>query len=833
MKNFHLYFKRIFACILFFGLSFAFINNAKAVFATEEALKIIKVGENDVVDDMVNISHIIVGEEIDLELTITGSGTIEVYFSRRPDTCSWLELTSENHLKGTPTIAGTFGINVHAKNEYGDHDILIWLFVYNVEDAPVITTESLPKAYVNSRYYQDIEFTGYNQSFGVSVEGAEWLIGYESGAFGVIEGTPTQAGTYAVTVAIDNGAGIARKTYSIEVLDETLAPEVVISGFEINDEYSSINESNEINVVEGKGVNVQFFATGTNTSTNPLVWSVADGSTLPTGLSFSDDGLLSGTVGTDIVTSGQCKYIYVTFEVYNLMADGVTKQKTSKQIIIVVWKNECITGIEVPSTEITVSRGGKRQLSATVTGYGDFDSGVVWSLGTTNSLNTTIDENGLLTIGLDETKETIIVRVESKADNYYYKLIVATVSDHNHDMKYVPAVKETCTKNGNIAYYVCESCGLKFAEIEAINELTDEQITIPAHHTLSDLIERVEPNCSVEGTVDHYDCTVCLKHFDAEGNELLDISIPTNDDHLYGEWVSNGDGTHSRVCSRNNEHIETVKCSGGTANCQEKAVCEVCNTPYGEYGPHHYSDTWDFKDASGHAHKCTIDGCTQIGTIHAHIPDIEAPTEEQAQKCSECGYIIQPELAHTHHTSLVEGIPATCTTDGRKDYYTCSGCEDKFLDEAGTVVVADNDLVIPAHHSLGDLIPGVDANCTNAGTVAHYDCNDCGKHFDKDGNELSNLSIPVNGNHVLGAWIDEVKATTKNEGVKGHYDCSVCGKHFDVDGNEIIDLAIPQLEKKGISAGAVWGITLGSIAIVGIGGFSVFWFVIRKKKLVK
>ena len=37
-------------------------------------------------------------------------------------------------------------------------------------------------------------------------------------------------------------------------------------------------------------------------------------------------------------------------------------------------------------------------------------------------------------------------------------------------------------------------------------------------------------------------------------------------------------------------------------------------------------------------------------------------------------------------------------------------------------------------------------------------------------------------------------------------------------------------EKTGLSGGAIAGIAVGSVAVAGLGGFSLFWFVIKKKK---
>ena len=53
-------------------------------------------------------------------------------------------------------------------------------------------------------------------------------------------------------------------------------------------------------------------------------------------------------------------------------------------------------------------------------------------------------------------------------------------------------------------------------------------------------------------------------------------------DHNWGEWTSNGNGTHTRTCSLDSSHTETGSCSGGKATSTERAVCETCHTAYGE-----------------------------------------------------------------------------------------------------------------------------------------------------------------------------------------------------------------------------------------------------------
>ena len=77
---------------------------------------------------------------------------------------------------------------------------------------------------------------------------------------------------------------------------------------------------------------------------------------------------------------------------------------------------------------------------------------------------------------------------------------------------------------------------------------------------------------------------------DKAGN-TAEMTVTVNDGHTYGEWVSNGDGTHTRQCTVDGcNGLETKDCSGGTAACTERAVCEVCGKAYGELDPKNHTD---------------------------------------------------------------------------------------------------------------------------------------------------------------------------------------------------------------------------------------------------
>ena len=77
---------------------------------------------------------------------------------------------------------------------------------------------------------------------------------------------------------------------------------------------------------------------------------------------------------------------------------------------------------------------------------------------------------------------------------------------------------------------------------------------------------------------------------DKAGN-TAEMTVTINDGHTFGEWTSNGDGTHSRKCTVDGcKGVETMACSGGKATCTEKAVCEYCGKAYGEFDSNNHTD---------------------------------------------------------------------------------------------------------------------------------------------------------------------------------------------------------------------------------------------------
>ena len=441
-----------------------------------------------------------------------------------------------------------------------------------------------------------------------------------------------------------------------------------------------------------------------------------------------------------------------------------------------------------------------------------------------------------------------------------------------HNLKLIAVKPATCSTTGMNAHYTCEGCGKYFDEDK--NETTEVALTIPAtgdHNygawvsndngthtsTCTTCSHSETKNCS-GGTATCENkavCSVC----GAEYGEKLG--------HDWNAWVSNGDGTHTRTCKRDNGHKENGTCSGGTATCTTKAVCEVCKTTYGDTAPHNTTQ-YGGKDSSGHWDKCST--CDNKFNFEAHTPDREKADETNPVKCTKCDFVITPALGHIHNTMFVDEVGATCMKEGSKSYYKCSGCEVKFEDAEATRPVTDEStLALPKAHSFGAWKDEVPATAEAEGVRGHKDCVFCEKHFDENGTELTDLTIAklqkvevtVAGGTGGGSYTEGDKITVvadePEEGkvFKGWQDAagnlvSSDREYTFVAGGETRLTAVyenkpsgggtidptddppvkpPEKEKEGLSGGAVAGIVVGSVAAIGLGGFSLFWFVIKKK----
>ena len=156
------------------------------------------------------------------------------------------------------------------------------------------------------------------------------------------------------------------------------------------------------------------------------------------------------------------------------------------------------------------------------------------------------------------------------------------------------------------------------------------------------------------------------------------------------KWMfchSNGNGTHTRVCSLDSTHTETSDCSG--VRCGETGWCDECNGRY--TASHKFNGPW-LSNPDKHWRACIY--CNEAGSRASHSfveqPDArylksEATCASPAvyyKVCSDCGYQTPSTFEsgdidpNNHDLQRHEEVKApTCTEKGWSAYYTCSRCD--------------------------------------------------------------------------------------------------------------------------------------------------------------
>ena len=116
---------------------------------------------------------------------------------------------------------------------------------------------------------------------------------------------------------------------------------------------------------------------------------------------------------------------------------------------------------------------------------------------------------------------------------------------------------------------------------------------------------------------------------DKAGN-TAEMTVTINDGHTFGEWASNGDGTHTRRCTVDGcKGVETMACSGGNATCAEKAVCEYCGKAYGKTDLNNHTDLKHIdakaatEDAEGNIEYWYCGGCDKYYSDKDGINEIK------------------------------------------------------------------------------------------------------------------------------------------------------------------------------------------------------------------
>lgn len=200
--------------------------------------------------------------------------------------------------------------------------------------------------------------------------------------------------------------------------------------------------------------------------------------------------------------------------------------------------------------------------------------------------------------------------------------------------------------------------------------------------------------------------------------------------HAWGEWSSAGNGTHTRSCTNYCREVDTANCTGGTATCSAKAVCEVCGGEYGE------------KDSNNHdleQHEAKAPTCTEKGW-------------SAYETCSRCDHTTYAELPALNHDYQAVTVDPTCEADGYT-IFTCSRCKDSYT----------ADPTDKLGHQFGAWFPNgtgsQSADCLRDG-CAHTGSTDCRKFTFRTAEGETLTFCPVCGQAENAAQLEKIEAAT-------------------------------------------------------------------------
>ena len=207
---------------------------------------------------------------------------------------------------------------------------------------------------------------------------------------------------------------------------------------------------------------------------------------------------------------------------------------------------------------------------------------------------------------------------------------------------------------------------------------------------------------------------------DKAGN-TAEMSVTVNDGHTFGEWTSNGDGTHTRQCTADGctEGVETDNCIDEDKN----HICDICRNIISNH-----------EDAN-QDHVCDL--CGKVISNHEdadkdHICDLCGKTisnHEDADKdhiCDHCGKVISNhEDANKDHVCDLCGKVITNHAGGKET------CRDKAVCEVCGKSYGKLD---PNNHTDLKHFPAKAATEDAEGNIEYWYCSGCGKYYsDKDG----------------------------------------------------------------------------------------------------
>ena len=396
----------------------------------------------------------------------------------------------------------------------------------------------------------------------------------------------------------------------------------------------------------------------------------------------------------------------------------------------------------------------------------------------------------------------------------------------------------TCTELAT-----CEICGMLYGEYNA------------DRHTSSFGIFVINP----DDHMTHLELANCCggiistqSHTPKTAATCTELAVCEHCDWSYGELDpanhSSNEVKYSPIEGNANEHLITHLCCGGTENeahtggaatCATLAACEKCGAHYGELdGDNHESSSVGTPSAENPAEHKISYSCCGKEWIEAHMGG--TATCKDSAICAVCGAHYGEIDAHNHasdkfnyvlredNTSMHDMFHSCCNLAAGKAYHSggtatcavpavCEHCGTAYGNTSSEIhsssefkYIADGEKHKKLHACCGEEVAVEEHNNAPATCMHGTRCELCGY---EQGEKAA---------HVYDNECD--------------YICNVCEEvsraanfHVDENKDSMCDHCGAEVEAKGLSGGAISGIAVASVAVVGFGGFAIFWFAIKKR----
>ena len=286
------------------------------------------------------------------------------------------------------------------------------------------------------------------------------------------------------------------------------------------------------------------------------------------------------------------------------------------------------------------------------------------------------------------------------------------------DNEYIIYVR--LTDNAGNTDYICSDGIVLDGTSPVITGIEDGKIYCEAQTVT--ITEKYVDTVTVNGTAVTLDATGSFTLAPAHGEQKIvvtdkagntaEMTVTVNDGHTFGEWTSNGDGTHTRQCTADGctEGIETDNCTDEDKNhicdicgniisnhedANQDHVCDLCGKTISNHADTNNNHVCDYcgKTISNHEdadkdHVCDL--CGKVITNHAGGKE----TCRDKAVCEVCGKAYG-ELDPKNHTDL-KHFPAKAATEdaeGNVEYWHCDDCNKYYSDKDGTKELAKADTV--------------------------------------------------------------------------------------------------------------------------------------------